>query len=222
MTHCRRDDGHPSKPAAAHRASARTADGQPVRDPRRAPRAARGEPAFKLPPELAPALRAGFELSQGDDPVVEPLSGDQGFVLPARSFGQLRRYDEGAAYGEDHLLACWVFDLAPDGAVPPPTLFAWRSPGAAASEPVTYSSRARCSLSWKSSSAGERCSRVVIQVEKSCARHTRRRQVADQASSRPVPGSSRLRPAISRPILRRAPRSSKSRPAARCAPSHPR
>ena len=54
----------------------------PIRTPAvTASGAARGQPDFKLPPELAPALRAGFELSQGDDPVVEPLGGEQGFVL---------------------------------------------------------------------------------------------------------------------------------------------
>lgn len=42
---------------------------------------ARSDPAFKLPPEMAAALRAGFELGQGDDPVVEPLGGDSGYVL---------------------------------------------------------------------------------------------------------------------------------------------
>ena len=47
---------------------------------------ARGNPAFRLPPELAPALRSGFELSQDDEPVVETLAGSAGYVLvaPAR------------------------------------------------------------------------------------------------------------------------------------------
>ena len=54
----------------------------PVRTPAiTASGTARGQADFKFPPELAPALRAGFELSQGDDPVVEPLGGDNGFVL---------------------------------------------------------------------------------------------------------------------------------------------
>jgi peptidyl-prolyl cis-trans isomerase D len=48
--------------------------------------AARGNPSFRVPPELAPALRSGFELSQDDDPVVETLADSQGYVLvaPAR------------------------------------------------------------------------------------------------------------------------------------------
>lgn len=39
------------------------------------------QPAFKMPPELAPAVRAGFDLSEGDDPVVETLTGDAGYAL---------------------------------------------------------------------------------------------------------------------------------------------
>ncbi|HEU4705438.1 MAG TPA: hypothetical protein VFS45_07030, partial [Sphingomicrobium sp.] len=47
---------------------------------------ARGDPAFKFPAELAPALRSGFELAQDDEPVVESLAGAEGYVLvaPAR------------------------------------------------------------------------------------------------------------------------------------------
>ena len=48
--------------------------------------AARDNPAFRLPTDLAPALRSGFELTQDDEPVVETLPNDQGYVLvaPAR------------------------------------------------------------------------------------------------------------------------------------------
>jgi peptidyl-prolyl cis-trans isomerase D len=42
---------------------------------------ARAQPGFKLPEELAPALRAGFELGEGDEPVVETLAGDAGYAL---------------------------------------------------------------------------------------------------------------------------------------------
>ena len=42
---------------------------------------ARAQPDFKLPPELAPAVSAGFDLGQGDDPVVETLKGDAGYAL---------------------------------------------------------------------------------------------------------------------------------------------
>lgn len=47
---------------------------------------ARGDPQFRLPDELAPALRSGFELTQDDEPVVEALANEQGYVLvaPAR------------------------------------------------------------------------------------------------------------------------------------------
>lgn len=54
----------------------------PIRTPAlTASGAARGQADFKFPEELAPALRAGFELSQGDDPVVEAIGGEEGFVL---------------------------------------------------------------------------------------------------------------------------------------------
>jgi peptidyl-prolyl cis-trans isomerase D len=46
---------------------------------------ARGDPAFKLPPEMAPALKTGFELSADDEPVVETLPNDAGYVLVAPS-----------------------------------------------------------------------------------------------------------------------------------------
>lgn len=44
---------------------------------------ARGDPAFRLPPELAPALRSGFELAEDDEPVVEALANGSGYVLVA-------------------------------------------------------------------------------------------------------------------------------------------
>ncbi len=42
---------------------------------------ARAQPDFKLPAELAPAVRAGFDLGEGDEPVVETLEGDAGYAL---------------------------------------------------------------------------------------------------------------------------------------------
>ena len=42
---------------------------------------ARSQPDYKLPPVLAPAVRAGFELGEGDEPVVETLQGDAGYAL---------------------------------------------------------------------------------------------------------------------------------------------
>ncbi|MBA2466746.1 MAG: peptidylprolyl isomerase [Sphingomonas sp.] len=45
-----------------------------------------GNPAYRIAPELAPALRSGFELTQDDEPVVEALAGSSAYVLvaPAR------------------------------------------------------------------------------------------------------------------------------------------
>jgi len=43
---------------------------------------ARGDPTYKIPAELAPALKSGFELSPTDDPVLEQLS-EEVFVLVA-------------------------------------------------------------------------------------------------------------------------------------------
>lgn len=42
---------------------------------------ARSQPDFKLPPDLAPAIRAGFELGEDDEPVVETLNGEVGYAL---------------------------------------------------------------------------------------------------------------------------------------------
>ena len=42
---------------------------------------ARGNSAFRLPAELAPALRSGFELSEDDEPVVEALANEEGYVM---------------------------------------------------------------------------------------------------------------------------------------------
>jgi peptidyl-prolyl cis-trans isomerase D len=46
---------------------------------------ARGDPSFKFPPEMAPALKTGFELAADDEPVVETLPNNAGFVLVAPS-----------------------------------------------------------------------------------------------------------------------------------------
>ena len=51
---------------------------------------ARSQPGFKLPAELAAAVRAGFELGEGDEPVVETLPGEAGYAL-GRSRGHHRR-----------------------------------------------------------------------------------------------------------------------------------
>ena len=45
----------------------------------------RSNPAFKLPAELAAALKSGFELAPSDEPVIETLANDAGYVLVAPS-----------------------------------------------------------------------------------------------------------------------------------------
>ena len=42
---------------------------------------ARSQPGYKVPPQLAPAIAAGFDLGEGDEPVVETLQGDAGYAL---------------------------------------------------------------------------------------------------------------------------------------------
>lgn len=41
----------------------------------------RTNPSYRLPQGMAPALRAGFELTADDDPVVEALPGESGYLL---------------------------------------------------------------------------------------------------------------------------------------------
>ena len=41
----------------------------------------RAQPDFKLPDQLAPALAAGFDLGEGEEPVIESLPGDAGYAL---------------------------------------------------------------------------------------------------------------------------------------------
>lgn len=41
----------------------------------------RSQPEFKLPPELTPALRGGFDIAADDDPIVETLPNDAGYAL---------------------------------------------------------------------------------------------------------------------------------------------
>lgn len=46
----------------------------------------RANPEYKFPTELAPVLKSGFELAENDDPIIEALPNDAGYVLvaPAR------------------------------------------------------------------------------------------------------------------------------------------
>jgi len=46
----------------------------------------RSDPSYKLPPELAPVLKSGFELAENDEPVIDTLPNDAGYVMvaPAR------------------------------------------------------------------------------------------------------------------------------------------
>jgi peptidyl-prolyl cis-trans isomerase D len=41
----------------------------------------RSDPAYKSPPELAPAIKTGFEIAPNDPPEVVPLPNDQGYAL---------------------------------------------------------------------------------------------------------------------------------------------
>ncbi|MDQ3143941.1 MAG: SurA N-terminal domain-containing protein, partial [Pseudomonadota bacterium] len=43
--------------------------------------AARADPAYRLPPALAPGVKSGFELAAEDDPVIETLPNDAGYLL---------------------------------------------------------------------------------------------------------------------------------------------
>ena len=42
---------------------------------------ARGDPAYKLPPELAPALKTGFDIAPNDPPEIVTLPNSQGYAL---------------------------------------------------------------------------------------------------------------------------------------------
>jgi peptidyl-prolyl cis-trans isomerase D len=41
----------------------------------------RADPSYKLPPELAPALKTGFEIAQNDPPEIVSLPGDAGYAV---------------------------------------------------------------------------------------------------------------------------------------------
>ena len=41
----------------------------------------RADPAYKLPPELAPAIKTGFEIAQNDPPEMVALTGDAGYAV---------------------------------------------------------------------------------------------------------------------------------------------
>ncbi|MDQ3144429.1 MAG: hypothetical protein M3Q57_06065, partial [Pseudomonadota bacterium] len=43
--------------------------------------AARTDPAYRLPPAFAPGVESGFELAAEDDPVIETLPNDAGYLL---------------------------------------------------------------------------------------------------------------------------------------------
>ena len=76
------DDGSNFSEAAAA-AKLQPTETPPLTADGRAP----GNPAFKLPPEIASAvLKSGFDLGEGDEPVVETLPNDGGYVMvePAR------------------------------------------------------------------------------------------------------------------------------------------
>jgi len=70
------DDGASFSEAAA-RAKLQTIDTPPIL----ASGQSRANPQFKLPPELMPAVKAGFELGENDDPALDALPNDAGYVL---------------------------------------------------------------------------------------------------------------------------------------------
>lgn len=43
--------------------------------------ASRGDASFKLPPELAPVLKSGFDMAPNDEPEIVPLQGDAGYAI---------------------------------------------------------------------------------------------------------------------------------------------
>lgn len=68
-------------------------------------------PGFRLPPELAPALKTGFELSESDSPLVDSLPNDGGYVMvaPARIVAAA---PAPLASIRDRVAADWVNDQA--------------------------------------------------------------------------------------------------------------
>ena len=73
------------------------------------------QPGFKMPAELAPAVRAGFDLTEDDDPVVETLTGDAGYALVA-SDREVAAAPAPLASIRDRVIADWKARQADDKA----------------------------------------------------------------------------------------------------------
>jgi peptidyl-prolyl cis-trans isomerase D len=75
-------DGGASFTEAAAAAKLPIVETPPVTADGRSP----GNPSYTLPPELAPTLKAGFELAENDEPLIETLPNEAGYALvaPAR------------------------------------------------------------------------------------------------------------------------------------------
>jgi len=75
-------DGGASFTEAAAAAKLAIVDTPPVTADGRSP----ANPGYTLPPELTPALKAGFELAENDEPLIETLPNEAGYALvaPAR------------------------------------------------------------------------------------------------------------------------------------------
>ncbi|HEX6219368.1 MAG TPA: peptidyl-prolyl cis-trans isomerase [Sphingomicrobium sp.] len=72
---------------------------------------ARGDQGYTFPADLAPALKAGFELTENEDPIIVTLEGDAGYVLmvPARI---VQAAPAPLAEVRDRVRADWVTEQA--------------------------------------------------------------------------------------------------------------
>lgn len=91
--------------------------------------AARGDPAFRLPPDLQPALSSGFEMSADDEPVIEQIGNDSfAMVAPGRI---VPAAPEPLAAIRDRVRADWINKQATDRARIAATQIASKSGGQA-------------------------------------------------------------------------------------------
>jgi peptidyl-prolyl cis-trans isomerase D len=90
--------------------------------------ASRSDPNYKLPPELAPALKNGFDLTPSDEPEVVTLPNDQGyaFVSPAQI---VPAAPASLASVKEQVAADWVNDQARQRAATVATTIAAKASG---------------------------------------------------------------------------------------------
>jgi peptidyl-prolyl cis-trans isomerase D len=71
----------------------------------------RADPSYSLPPELAPTLKAGFELAENDEPLIETLPNEAGYALvaPARVIAAA---PAPLASIRDRVIQDWIADQA--------------------------------------------------------------------------------------------------------------